>query len=85
MPLLEAGAIWEVVSPHGYALGICRFVGAGYTQTRSMEISAMMIPGVILLVMAFVYFRFTKDTPAGNFCRHYSPNNKPKVHSGQQP
>jgi NNP family nitrate/nitrite transporter-like MFS transporter len=23
--------------------------------------------GVILLVMAFVYFRFTKDTPAGNF------------------
>ena len=27
----------------------------------------MIFPGVMLLVMAFVYFRYTKDTPAGNF------------------
>ena len=27
---------------------------------------AMVVPGVLLLVMAFVYYRYTKDTPAGN-------------------
>jgi NNP family nitrate/nitrite transporter-like MFS transporter len=27
----------------------------------------MVVPGVILLVMAFVYYRYTKDTPSGNF------------------
>ena len=27
----------------------------------------MIFPGVMLLVMAFVYYRCTKDTPAGNF------------------
>src|SRR3546814_12989795 len=28
---------------------------------------AMVVPGSILLVMAFVYHRYTADTPAGNF------------------
>jgi NNP family nitrate/nitrite transporter-like MFS transporter len=27
----------------------------------------MIIPGVMLLVMAFIYYRYTKDTPAGNY------------------
>jgi NNP family nitrate/nitrite transporter-like MFS transporter len=27
----------------------------------------MLVPGVMLLVMAFVYYKFTKDTPAGNY------------------
>jgi NNP family nitrate/nitrite transporter-like MFS transporter len=28
---------------------------------------AMIIPGALLLVMAFVYYRYTKDTPQGNY------------------
>jgi NNP family nitrate/nitrite transporter-like MFS transporter len=27
----------------------------------------MIVPGVMMLVMAFVYYRFTKDTAAGNY------------------
>ena len=27
----------------------------------------MILPGVLLLIMAFVYYKFTKDTPAGNY------------------
>jgi NNP family nitrate/nitrite transporter-like MFS transporter len=27
----------------------------------------MIVPGVLLLLMAFLYYRFTKDTPAGNY------------------
>src|SRR5690606_560802 len=28
---------------------------------------AMVVPGIILLLMAFIYYRHTTDTPAGNF------------------
>lgn len=28
---------------------------------------AMVVPGAILLIMAFIYYRYTTDTPAGNF------------------
>ena len=28
---------------------------------------AMIVPGVMLLVMAWLYWKYTKDTPAGNF------------------
>jgi NNP family nitrate/nitrite transporter-like MFS transporter len=41
-------------------------VGAGYTKHEAWRY-AMVFPGLMLLVMAFVYFTFTKDTPAGNF------------------
>jgi len=27
----------------------------------------MIVPGMMLLIMAFLYYRYTKDTPAGNF------------------
>jgi len=56
------GGITNMVMPLVFAA----FVGAGYSKPEAWRL-AMMIPGVILLVMAFVYFRFTKDTPAGNF------------------
>ncbi|MDI9875358.1 NarK family nitrate/nitrite MFS transporter [Flectobacillus rivi] len=56
------GGITNMVMPLVFAT----FVGAGYTKPEAWRL-AMMIPGVILLVMAFVYFRYTKDTPAGNF------------------
>lgn len=42
-------------------------VGLGYIDTPNSWRYAMIIPGAILLVMAFVYYRYTKDTPAGNY------------------
>jgi len=41
-------------------------VGFGYTKAEAWRY-AMIIPGIMLLIMAFVYYRFTKDTPAGNY------------------
>jgi len=41
-------------------------VGAGYTEHEAWRY-AMVVPGVMLLMMAFVYYKFTTDTPAGNF------------------
>jgi len=41
-------------------------VGFGYTKAQAWRY-AMIVPGVLLLVMAFLYYRFTKDTPAGNY------------------
>ncbi len=41
-------------------------VAFGYTKGEAWRY-AMIIPGVMLLIMAFVYFKFTKDTPQGNY------------------
>jgi NNP family nitrate/nitrite transporter-like MFS transporter len=41
-------------------------VGFGYTKPEAWRLS-MIFPGVLMLIMAFVYFRFTKDTPNGNY------------------
>ena len=41
------------------------FVGAGYLDERGLAI-CMVIPGVALFIMGFVYYFFTQDTPEGN-------------------
>ncbi|QHV93575.1 NarK family nitrate/nitrite MFS transporter [Spirosoma endbachense] len=41
-------------------------VGFGYTKPEAWRL-AMVVPGIMMLIMAFLYFRFTKDTPAGNY------------------
>ncbi|WP_421940418.1 MFS transporter [Pedobacter sp.] len=41
-------------------------VGFGYTNAQAWRY-AMVFPGVLLLIMAWLYFKYTKDTPAGNF------------------
>jgi NNP family nitrate/nitrite transporter-like MFS transporter len=41
-------------------------VGFGYTKAEAWRY-AMILPGIMLLIMAFVYYRFTKDTPQGNY------------------
>ena len=41
------------------------FTGAGFAEAKAWRIS-MVIPGAALLVMAFVYYFFTRDTPQGN-------------------
>lgn len=43
------------------------FVGLGWVTKEDSWRLAMVVPGVFLLVMAFLYFKYTKDTPAGNF------------------
>jgi MFS transporter, NNP family, nitrate/nitrite transporter len=42
------------------------FVGLGFLPAEAWRIS-MIIPGAALLVMAFVYYYCTQDTPEGNY------------------
>lgn len=41
------------------------FVALGFDKSDAWR-QAMIIPGVLLLVMSFIYYRFTQDTPDGN-------------------
>lgn len=41
-------------------------VGFGYTASQAWRY-AMIFPGLLLLIMAFVYYKYTKDTPEGNY------------------
>lgn len=41
-------------------------VGLGYTKGEAWRL-AMIVPGTLLLICAFLYYKFTKDTPAGNY------------------
>ncbi len=56
------GGITNIMMPLIFAA----IVGFGYTKAEAWRY-AMILPGMMLLVMAFVYYRFTKDTPAGNY------------------
>lgn len=56
------GGITNMVMPLIFAT----IVGFGYTKAEAWRY-AMIVPGVMLLIMSFVYYRFTKDTPAGNY------------------
>lgn len=42
-------------------------LGAGWVSKEDSWRYAMIIPGLLLLVMAWLYWKYTKDTPAGNF------------------
>jgi len=55
------------------------FVGFGFLPASAWRY-AMVVPGVLLLVMAFVYYRFTQDTPEGNILdlRKNNPEYKAK-------
>ena len=41
-------------------------VGMGFTKGEAWRY-AMIVPGVMMLIVAFLYYKFTKDTPWGNF------------------
>jgi len=56
------GGITNMLMPVIFAM----IVGFGYTKAEAWRY-AMIIPGMLLLIMAFVYYRFTKDTPEGNY------------------
>ncbi|AXY73324.1 NarK family nitrate/nitrite MFS transporter [Paraflavitalea soli] len=57
------GGATQIIMP----LIAAAFVGLGWVSKENSWRLAMVIPGILLLVMAFLYFRYTKDTPQGNF------------------
>ncbi|MEO5681030.1 MAG: NarK family nitrate/nitrite MFS transporter [Chitinophagaceae bacterium] len=57
------GGVTQLVMP----LIAAAFVALGYVDKANSWRYAMIVPGVILLIMAFVYYRYTKDTPDGNY------------------
>lgn len=56
------GGVTLMVMPLIFAF----FVGLGYLDAQAWRYS-MIVPGIALLIMGFVYFFFTRDTPQGNF------------------
>ncbi|HEX5154806.1 MAG TPA: NarK family nitrate/nitrite MFS transporter [Parafilimonas sp.] len=56
------GGVTNMVMPLIFAA----IVGFGYTKAEAWRY-AMIVPGTMMLVVAYLYYRFTKDTPAGNF------------------
>lgn len=65
------GGVTLIVMPLIFAA----FVGAGYVDEMAWRYS-MVIPGVALFIMGFVYYFFTQDTPEGNLSdlRKNDPN-----------
>lgn len=43
------------------------FVSLGWVSTANSWRIAMIVPGIILFILSFVYYRYTADTPKGNF------------------
>lgn len=57
------GGVTQIIMP----LIAAALVGLGYVDMANSWRYAMIVPGVILLIMAFIYYRYTKDSPAGNY------------------
>jgi NNP family nitrate/nitrite transporter-like MFS transporter len=56
------GGVTNMLMPGIFAT----IVAFGYSNAAAWRY-AMIIPGLMLLVMAVIYYRFTKDTPQGNY------------------
>jgi NNP family nitrate/nitrite transporter-like MFS transporter len=56
------GGVTNMVMPLIFAA----IVGFGYTSAEAWRY-AMIVPGIMLLVMAWLYHKYTKDTPDGNY------------------
>lgn len=56
------GGVTNMVMPLIFAA----IVGFGYTKADAWRY-AMIVPGLLMLLMAWLYSRYTKDTPDGNF------------------
>ena len=55
------GGVTNIVMP----LIFTAIVGFGYSPHKAWRY-AMIVPAVMMWVVAFLYYRYTKDTPAGN-------------------
>lgn len=56
------GGVTNMVMPVIFAT----IVGFGFTKSEAWRY-AMIIPGIMMLIVAWLYARYTKDTPDGNF------------------
>jgi NNP family nitrate/nitrite transporter-like MFS transporter len=56
------GGVTNMVMPLIFAL----IVSFGYTSAEAWRY-AMIVPGTMMLVIAWLYYKYTKDTPNGNF------------------
>lgn len=56
------GGVTNMVMPIIFAA----IVGFGYTSHEAWRY-AMIVPGIMMLTVAWLYHRYTQDTPAGNF------------------
>lgn len=56
------GGVTNMVMPVIFAA----IVGFGYTKHEAWRY-AMILPGLMMLGVAYLYYRYTKDTPNGNF------------------
>lgn len=66
------GGVTNIVMPIIFAA----IVGMGYTKSEAWRY-AMIVPGVMMLVVAWMYYKFTKDTPAGNYSEFKHTNKTP--------
>ena len=57
------GGVTNLVMP----LIAAAFAGMGLVSTLDSWRIAMIVPGIILLIMAWIYYRYTTDCPQGNF------------------
>jgi NNP family nitrate/nitrite transporter-like MFS transporter len=65
------GGVTNMVMPLIFAA----IVGFGFTKAEAWRY-AMIVPGVMMLIIAFLYNRYTKDTPEGNYDEiHYQQKN----------
>jgi NNP family nitrate/nitrite transporter-like MFS transporter len=55
------GGVTNMVMPLIFAA----IVGFGYTKAEAWRY-AMIVPGMMMLIMAWLYYKYTKDTPGGN-------------------
>lgn len=56
------GGITQMVMPLLFA----GFIALGFTDNFSWRY-AMVVPGVVMIFMGIIYYKYTKDTPEGNF------------------
>jgi MFS transporter, NNP family, nitrate/nitrite transporter len=56
------GGVTNIMMPIVFAT----IVGFGYTKHEAWRL-AMVVPGMLLLICAVLYWRYTKDSPAGNY------------------
>jgi NNP family nitrate/nitrite transporter-like MFS transporter len=56
------GGVTQMLMPLVFA----GFVGLGYADAQAWRLS-MVVPGIVLLLAAIIYYFYTQDTPEGNF------------------
>jgi len=56
------GGVTNMVMP----LIFVAIVGLGYTKSEAWRY-AMIVPGVMMLIIAYLYAKYTRDTPNGNY------------------